>query len=88
MKMDQQPLTVIQLELVVHLANGKRMNEIAEATHRSRSSVEKTLSTAQKRAGAKTLPHLVSIVIAQGMLEWQSDDQERKLNGNGNSHPA
>lgn len=74
------PLTQTQLELVVHLANGHRMSEIATLTHRSESSVKKTLSTAQKRAGARTLPHLVSIVIASGVLEW-TNDGERALNG-------
>ena len=76
--MERQPLTQTQLELVVHLANGMRVDEIAETTHRSPSSVQKTLATAQKRAGAFTLPHLVSIVIASGVLEWQ-DDGERLL---------
>jgi DNA-binding CsgD family transcriptional regulator len=73
-----QPLTQTQLELVVHLANGLRVAEIAAATHRSESSVSKTLSTAQRRAGARTLPHLVSIVIAAGVLEW-TPDGERAL---------
>lgn len=73
-----QPLTKTQLELVVHIANGLRHDEIAEKTHRSVSSVKKTLATAQSRAGARTLPHLVSIVISQGLLEW-SPDGERQV---------
>jgi len=76
---ETQPLTRIQLELVVHVANGLRHDEIAEATHRSVSSVKKTLATAQARAGARTLAHLVSIVIAQGLLEW-TPDGERQMN--------
>lgn len=76
---DPQPLTKIQLELVVHVANGLRHDEIAETTHRSLSSVKKTLATAQSRAGARTLAHLVSIVIAQGLLEWIPDEGERQI---------
>ena len=71
----ENPLTQTQLELVVLLANGYRQQEIAQLTHRSVSSVAKTLTTAQKRAGAKTLPHLVSIVIASGVLEWTPDGE-------------
>lgn len=78
----EQPLTQTQLELVVHLANGLRMEEIAAKVHRSKSSVEKTLGTAQKRAGANTLPHLVSIAIATGDLVWTEDD-ERALQERG-----
>lgn len=68
-----QPLTRIQLEIVVHIANGLRPAEIAEIVHRSESSVKKVLATAQRSAGAKTLPHLVSIVIASGILTWTPD---------------
>lgn len=78
---DPQPLTQTQLEVVVHLANGMKMEEIAQETHRSRSSVAKVLNSARDRAGARTLPHLVSIVIASGVLEWKPDDNERALNG-------
>ena len=77
--MDQQPLTQTQLELVVHVANGFKMEEIADKVHRSKSSVEKTLAAAQRRAGAKTLAHLVSIVIASGLLEWQEDGDRALL---------
>lgn len=75
----ENPLTQTQLELVVLLANGHRHEEIARLTHRSVSSVNKTFATAQRRAGARTLPHLVSIVIASGVLEW-THDGERALN--------
>lgn len=77
--MDQQPLTQTQLELVVHVANGLKAAEIAERVHRSQSSVEKTLATAQKRAGARTLAHLVSITIASGVLEWTPDGDRALL---------
>lgn len=81
--MDRE-LTQTQLELVVHVANGLRYDEIARITHRSESSIKKVLITARKRAGAKTMAHLVSMTIATGILEWQADSNERHLNGNGN----
>ena len=73
------PLTQTQLELVVHVANGYKMAEIAEMSHRSESSVKKTIAVAQKRAGARSLAHLVSIVIASGVLEWCVDEHERHI---------
>lgn len=74
----EQPLTRMQLELVVLLANGYRIEEIARETHRSTSGVSQILTTARKATGARTLPHLVSIVIASGVLEWTTDG-DRKL---------
>jgi DNA-binding CsgD family transcriptional regulator len=74
------PLTRTQLEIVVLVANGYRNAEIAEMTHRSESSIKKTLNTARQRAGANTLPHLVSIVIASGVLAW-TDDERRIQDG-------
>ncbi len=74
-------LTHTQLELVMHVANGLRYDEIATLTHRSESSVKKTLTTARKNSGAHTMAHLVSMVIATGVLEWVPDDSERRLNG-------
>lgn len=74
-----KPLTQTQLELVVHVANGYRMDEIAAMCHRSKSSVNKTLANAQRRVGARSLPHLVSIAIASGLLEWSDDQHERHL---------
>lgn len=76
----EQPLTREQLGLVVHLANGLTQAEIARCTHRSESSVNKMLNTARRRAGAKTMPHLISIVIASGVLEW-TPDRDRAING-------
>lgn len=75
----QQPLTKIQLELVVLVANGYTNKDIAALTHRSLSSVDKILGVARKRAGAKTLAHLVSIVIASGLLVWTEDDRTREI---------
>jgi len=70
-------LTFRQLEMVVHVANGLTTAEIAEHMHLSQSSVQQTLDKARTRASAKTLPHLVSIVIASGALEWNEDKSTR-----------
>jgi|tagenome__1003787_1003787.scaffolds.fasta_scaffold20918980_2 DNA-binding CsgD family transcriptional regulator len=75
---DEKPLTIAQLEIVVHIANGLRVGEIARKTYRSESWVRQSLTAAQRRAGAKTIPHLISIVIASGVLEW-SDQGERRI---------
>lgn len=76
-----QQLTKRQAELVMHLANGLRIEEIAVECHLSLSSVEKTFRKARARVGARTLPHLVSIAIASGAFEWNPEDQMRLLNG-------
>lgn len=77
-------LTKRQLELVVHLANGHRVEEIAVMCHLSASSVEKTIRAARQRTGARTVAHLVSLVIASGELEWNPTGQVRYLNGDSN----
>lgn len=77
--MDKE-LTQTQLEIVVLVANGSRYDEIADQTHRSVSSVKKILGAARLRAGAITIPHLVSLVIASGVLEWSPDQRERQIN--------
>lgn len=74
-------LTKRQAELVMHLANGMRIEEIAVECHLSLSSVEKTFRAARARVGARTQPHLVSIAIASGTFEWNPNDQMRFMNG-------
>lgn len=71
------PLTERQLEIVKHVANGYRMDEIQDLMHYSKSSLFNTLSRARKRAGARTNAHLVSLAIARGQLEWSPDDEVR-----------
>lgn len=78
-------LTQRQLEIVCFLANGYRIDEIAEELHFSVSSVNTTLGRARKRAGARSNPHLVSIAIASGDLTWNPQDEMRYANSNGNS---
>lgn len=86
--MEQRKLTDRQLQVVVYLANGYRMQEIADALHFSRSSLEVTLRRARKRMRARTTTHLVSLVIATGALEWNSDTEIHYLNGNGKAAEA
>jgi hypothetical protein len=74
-------LDVIQLEIIMHLANGKQIGEIAVAMHRSRSDIDRRIKLARKRCRANTLPHLVSIAIASGALVWE--DEQRTMNGHG-----
>lgn len=62
----------------MHLANGLRYEQIAEAMNLSMSSVKQTVKRAQKRAGANTVPHLVSICIATGELVWNVEYRERE----------
>jgi len=70
-------LTYRQLEVVCHLANGFTAQETADALYLSISTVKQTLTAARKKIGAKTTVHLVSIVIAQGDLEWTDDDDRQ-----------
>jgi DNA-binding NarL/FixJ family response regulator len=63
-------LSSVQLEIVMHLANGKRFDEIAQEIDRCTANVKKHALAARRKKGARTLPHLVSIVIASGQLEW------------------
>jgi DNA-binding CsgD family transcriptional regulator len=62
-------LTLTQLTIVMHLANGLTLREIAREMSCSRTSVCNHLGTARKKLDARTLPQLVSVVIATGQLE-------------------
>jgi len=72
-------LDTVQLEIVMHLANGKQIDEIALEMHRSRSDINRRIGLARRRCKANTLPHLVSIAIASGVLVWENE--QRTLNG-------
>lgn len=74
-------LTDEQLVIVMHIANGKTIAEIAKLTHRSESNVNVHLARARRRAHAKNTPHLVSIAIATGDLVWEPEEDCRKLPG-------
>jgi DNA-binding CsgD family transcriptional regulator len=82
----ERALTMSQLEVVVYIANGLRVADIARNTYRSESWVRQTLTAAQRKTGARTIPHLVSIVIASGLLEW-SDEGERRIRVDPESSP-
>ena len=68
--MSESSLTDRQLTIVMHLANGHTFQEIADEMYLSVSSVKQQANTARKRCEAKTLAHLVSIVISTGTLYW------------------
>lgn len=68
-----------QLKMIMHLANGKTIEEIAADMNFSPSNVGKVLRTARTKMGARNLPHLVSIVIAQGWLYYSPDDNKRSV---------
>jgi DNA-binding CsgD family transcriptional regulator len=72
-------LDLVQLEIVMHLANGKQIDEICAEMHRSRTDVNRRIKIARQRCQANTIAHLVSIAIATGDLVWQ--DERRTLNG-------
>jgi DNA-binding NarL/FixJ family response regulator len=74
-------LTDRQLEFVVCLANGYRVEDIANEKHVSKTTVERVIAAARRRAEARTNAHLVSLIIASGALEWNPDDEKRTLNG-------
>jgi len=74
-------LDLVQLEIVMHLANGKQIDEIALEMHRSKSDINRRIALARRRCKATTIPHLVSIAIASGDLVWEDERSERTLNG-------
>jgi|1186.fasta_scaffold54059_2 hypothetical protein len=72
-------LDLVQLEIVMHLANGKQIDEIAADMHRSRTDINRRIKLARSRCQAHTIPHLVSIAVASGDLVWENE--ARTLNG-------
>lgn len=76
--MPESELSDRQLQIVMHLANGFTFKEIANQMYLSVSAVKQQANTARRRCDAKTLPHLVSIVISQGVLFWTDDGRSLK----------
>ena len=72
-------LTEMQLTLVKHLCNGLTLHEMATEMHCSHANVAKHLGIARKKLNARTLPQLVSVVIASGQLVMV--DSKRVING-------
>lgn len=85
-------LSQAELVIIMHIANGMSLEEIAETMHRSRSNVSYHIARARKRCQANNLPHLVSIAIATGDLVWEDAEERRALspptNGAQRPHPA
>lgn len=74
-------LSPLQLQIALHLANGKKLHEIASMLDLSLSYINKSANNARRKTNARTLPQYVSVVIASGQLEWRDD--QRVLNGGG-----
>ena len=75
-------LSVLQLQITMHLANGMTFAEIAVLLDRSTSFIKQNANAARYKLNAKTLPQLVSIVIASGELGWAKN--QRVMNGSAN----
>jgi len=59
----------------MHISNGMTIGEVAKAVARSEANVKYHTNQARAKCGAKTLPQLVSIVIAHGQLEWTGEQR-------------
>ena len=68
-----EPLTIRQIELIAHVANGLTFEEIAEQEMISPKTVKNTLDMARRRVGAKNLPNLVALVVSAGIIGWIED---------------
>jgi DNA-binding CsgD family transcriptional regulator len=77
--MRSRDLSPLQLQIVLHVANGMTLAEIAATIDRSHSHIQKQANRARRKVYAKTLPQLVSIVIASGQLEWSPQEDGRVL---------
>lgn len=72
-------LSPLQLQIAMHLANGMKLHEIANMLDLSLSYINKNANAARRKTNARTLAQLVSVVIASGQLEWETD--RRIVNG-------
>jgi DNA-binding CsgD family transcriptional regulator len=68
-------LSALQLQIVMHIANGMSFTEVAKAVARSEANVKYHVGQAKAKCGAKTVPHLVSVVLGQGQLHWDGDQR-------------
>lgn len=75
----QTDLSPLQLRIVMHLSNGMTLKEIATMLDRSTSYIKQNANQARFKKNAKTLPQLVSVVIADGQLDWTGG--QRVMNG-------
>jgi len=67
------------LKIVMHLSNGMTFHEVAQSLNCSDANIHKHAGIARRKLGARSIPQLVSIVIAHGQLEWT--DAGRVVNG-------
>ena len=74
-------LTPLQLTVVMHIANGVTLNEIAKKLDLSMSYIQRNADTAREKTNARSLPQLVSIVIASGKLEWKGNKRVVRSQG-------
>jgi DNA-binding CsgD family transcriptional regulator len=66
-------LTLRQVQLIVHAANGLTFKEIAEAEMISPKTVANTLDEARRRAGASNVTHLVALCVSAGIVLYNDD---------------
>jgi len=74
-------LDIVQLEIIMLLANGKQIDEIAIEMHRSRSDINRRIKIARRVCQATTIAHLCCMTIASGSLVWESEAQMMTMNG-------
>jgi DNA-binding CsgD family transcriptional regulator len=80
-------LSDTQLEIVMHLCNGKTRDEVADAMNYSPAAIDKFLRSAKSKVGAKTTIHLASIAIASGNLVYTHDGERAHYPTNDGTEP-
>lgn len=65
---DDDAITEKNKELIVHIANGRTVPEIAKLIFRSPRTIETQIRILKDSLGAKTLPHLITIAFKLGYL--------------------
>ena len=73
--MARSDLSVLQLQIVMHLANGMKIEEIASTIVCSISHINQQTAIARRKTATRTLPQLVSTVIASGQLRWNGQQR-------------
>ncbi|HWI67370.1 MAG TPA: hypothetical protein VNS88_03185 [Nitrospiraceae bacterium] len=76
-------LSPLQLNIVMHIANGMAFRDIADTCVCSVSYVKQQAGVAKRKTQTRTLPQLVSVVIARGQLEWSPMDAGRVVSADG-----
>lgn len=69
----REPMTLRQLQLLVHVANGLTFDEISDEEGISPKTVKRHLDDARSRMGARNLPNLVALAVSAGMLVYLDD---------------